>query len=64
MTSAANSLPTACPGLAVEEEEEFRAFLGGEPAVLGLCGRCPYGADEGVSRVKIYVTDDADGRRS
>ena len=64
MTSAANSLPTACPAWQWRKRRSSGLF-GGEPAVLGLCGRCPYGADEGgLPRVKIMSPMMPTGRRS
>ena len=50
------------PGLAVEEEEEFRAFLEENRQYWDYVDDALMEQMKGVSRVKIYVTDDADGQ--
>lgn len=50
------------PGLAVEEEEEFRAFLEENRQYWDYVDDELLERMKGVSRVKIYVTDDADGQ--
>ncbi len=49
-------------GLAVEEEEEFRAFLEENRQYWDYVDEALLDQMKGVSRVKLYVTDDADGQ--
>ena len=49
------------PGLAVEEEGEFRAFLEENRQYWDYVDDALLEQMKGVSRVKFYVTDDADG---
>ena len=51
------------PGLAVEEEEEFRAFLEENRQYWDYVDDELLERMKGVSRVKLYVTDDADGQK-
>ena len=51
------------PGLAVEEEEEFRAFLEENRQYWDYVDDELLERMKGVSRVKLYVTDDEDGRK-
>ncbi len=50
------------PGLVVEEEEEFRAFLEENRQYWDYVDDELLERMKGVSRIKLYVTDDADGR--
>lgn len=50
------------PGLAVEEEEEFRAFLEENRQYWDYVDDELMARMKGVSRVKLYVTDDGDGQ--
>ena len=49
------------PGLAVEEEEEFRAFLEENRQYWDYVDQELLDRMRGITRVKFYVTDDADG---
>ena len=51
------------PGLAVEEEEEFRAFLEENRQYWDYVDDELLERMKGVSRVKLYVTDDEAGRK-
>ena len=51
------------PGLAVEEEEEFRAFLEENRQYWDYVDDELLERMKGVSRVKLYVTDDEDGQK-
>ena len=51
------------PGLAVEEEEEFRAFLEENRQYWDYVDDELLERMKRVSRVKLYVTDDADGQK-
>lgn len=58
----AKLIANGVPGLAVEEEEEFRAFLEENRQYWDYVDDELLERMKGVSRVKIYVTDDADGQ--
>lgn len=58
----AKLIANGVPGLAVEEEEEFRAFLEENRQYWDYVDDELLEQMKGVSRVKIYVTDDADGQ--
>ena len=58
----AKLIANGVPGLAVEEEEEFRAFLEENRQYWDYVDDALLEQMKGVSRVKIYVTDDADGQ--
>ena len=58
----AKLIANGVPGLAVEEEEEFRAFLEENRQYWDYVDDELMEQMKGVSRVKIYVTDDADGQ--
>jgi len=58
----AKLIANGVPGLAVEEEEEFRAFLEENRQYWDYVDDELLKRMKGVSRVKIYVTDDADGQ--
>ena len=51
-------------GLAVEEEEEFRAFLEENRQYWDYVDEALLDQMKGVCRVKLYVTDDADGQKA
>ena len=59
----AKLIANGVPGLAVEEEEEFRAFLEENRQYWDYVDDALLEQMKGVSRVKLYVTDDADGRK-
>ena len=54
-------IANGAPGLAVEEEGEFRAFLEENRQYWDYVDDALLEQMKGVSRVKFYVTDDADG---
>ncbi|MFQ8984568.1 MAG: 50S ribosomal protein L11 methyltransferase [Evtepia sp.] len=58
----AKLIANGVPGLAVEEEEEFRAFLEENRQYWDYVDEALLDQMKGVSRVKLYVTDDADGQ--
>lgn len=58
----AKLIANGVPGLAVEEEEEFRAFLEENRQYWDYVDDALLEQMKGVSRVKLYVTDDADGQ--
>ena len=58
----AKLIANGVPGLAVEEEEEFRAFLEENRQYWDYVDDALLEQMKGVSRVKIYVTDDDDGQ--
>lgn len=58
----AKLIANGVPGLAVEEEEEFRAFLEENRQYWDYVDEALLEQMKGVSRVKLYVTDDADGQ--
>ena len=51
------------PGLAVEEEEEFRAFLEENRQYWDYVDESLLQEKKGLCRVTFYLSDDADGRR-
>lgn len=59
----ATLIANGVPGLAVEEEEEFRAFLEENRQYWDYVDDELMEQMKGVSRVKFYVTDDADGKK-
>ncbi len=59
----ARLIANGVPGLAVEEEEEFRAFLEENRQYWDYVDDALLEQMKGVSRVKFYVTDDADGQK-
>ena len=58
---SATLITNGVPGLAVEEEGEFRAFLEENRQYWDYVDDALLAQMKGVSRVKFYVTDDADG---
>lgn len=50
-------------GLVVEDEEEFRAFLEENRAYWDYVDDALLEAMQGVTRIKLYVTDDEDGKK-
>ena len=59
----ATLIANGVPGLAVEEEEEFRAFLEENRQYWDYVDDELMEQMKGVSCVKFYVTDDADGKK-
>lgn len=59
----ARLIANGVPGLAVEEEEEFRAFLEENRQYWDYVDDELMEQMKGVSRVKFYVTDDEDGKK-
>lgn len=59
---SAQLIANGVPGLAVEDEEEFRAFLEENRQYWDYVDDELLEQMKGVSRVKLYVTDDADGQ--
>ena len=59
----AQLIANGVPGLAVEEEEEFRAFLEENRQYWDYVDDELMEQMKGVSRVKFYVTDDEDGQK-
>lgn len=60
---SAQLIANGVPGLVVEEEEEFRAFLEENRQYWDYVDDDLLERMKGVSRIKIYVTDDADGKQ-
>ena len=60
---SAQLIANGVPGLAVEEEEEFRAFLEENRQYWDYVDDELLERMKGVSRIKLYVTDDDDGRK-
>ena len=60
---SARLIANSVPGLAVEEEAEFRAFLEENRQYWDYVDDELLERMKGVSRVKLYVTDDEDGRK-
>lgn len=58
----ASLLANGVPGLAVEEEGEFRTFLAENRQYWDYVDDALLSRMKGVSRIKFYVTDDADGQ--
>ncbi len=59
---SAQLIANGVPGLVVEDEEEFRAFLEENRQYWDYVDDELLEQMKGVSRVKFYVTDDADGQ--
>lgn len=59
----ATLIENGVPGLAVEEEEEFHSFLEENRAYWDFVDDALMEQMKGVSRIKFYVTDDADGQK-
>ena len=59
----ATLIANGVPGLAVEEEEEFRTFLEDNRQYWDYVDDELMEQMKGVSRVKFYVTDDEDGQK-
>ena len=59
----AKLIANGVPGLAVEEEAEFRAFLEENRQYWDYVDDALLERMKGVSRVKLYVTDDEDGQK-
>lgn len=59
---SAQLIANGVPGLAVEDEEEFRAFLEENRQCWDYVDDELLTRMKGVSRIKFYVTDDADGQ--
>ena len=62
-TLSAQLIANGVPGLAVEEEGEFRAFLEENRQYWDYVDDELLEKMKGVSRVKLYVTDDEDGQK-
>lgn len=62
-TVSATLIANGVPGLAVEEEEEFRTFLEENRQYWDYVDDELMEQMKGVSRIKFYVTDDADGQK-
>ena len=60
---SAQLIANGVPGLVVEEEEEFRAFLEENRQYWDYVDDELLERMKGVSRIKLYVTDDADGKQ-
>lgn len=60
---SATLIANGVPGLAVEEEEEFRTFLEENRQYWDYVDDELMEQMKGVSRIKFYVTDDADGQK-
>ena len=60
---SATLIANGVPGLAVEEEEEFRTFLEENRQYWDYVDDELIEQMKGVSRIKFYVTDDADGQK-
>lgn len=60
---SAQLIANGVPGLAVEEEEEFRAFLEENRQYWDYVDDELLERMKGVSRIKLYVTDDDDGKK-
>ena len=60
---SATLIANGVPGLAVEEEEEFRTFLEENRQDWDYVDDELMEQMKGVSRIKFYVTDDADGQK-
>ena len=60
---SAQLIANGVPGLVVEEEEEFRAFLEENRQYWDYVDDELLERMKGVSRIKLYVTDDADGKK-
>ena len=60
---SARLIANGVPGLAVEEEGEFRAFLEENRQYWDYVDDELLEKMKGVSRVKLYVTDDEDGKK-
>ena len=60
---SATLIANGVPGLAVEEEEEFRTFLEENRQYWDYVDDELMEQLKGVSRIKFYVTDDADGQK-
>lgn len=60
---SAQFIANGVPGLVVEEEEEFRAFLEENRQYWDYVDDELLERMKGVSRIKLYVTDDADGKK-
>ena len=60
---SAQLIANGVPGLAVEEEEEFRAFLEQNRQYWDYVDDELLERMKGVSRIKLYVTDDDDGKK-
>ncbi len=60
---SAQLIANGVPGLAVEEEEEFRAFLEENRQYWDYVDEELRERMKGVSRIKLYVTDDDDGKK-
>lgn len=60
---SASLIANGVPGLAVEEEAEFRAFLEENRQYWDYVDDTLLEQMKGVSRIKFYVTDDADGQK-
>ena len=60
---SATLIANGVPGLAVEEEEEFRTFLEENRQYWDYVDDELREQMKGVSRIKFYVTDDADGQK-
>lgn len=56
-------IANGAPGLAIEEEEEFRTFLEENRQYWDYVDDALLESMKGVSRIKLYVTDDADGEQ-
>lgn len=59
---SAQLIANGVPGLVVEDEEEFRGFLEENRQYWDYVDDELFEQMKGVSRVKFYVTDDADGQ--
>lgn len=60
---SAQLIGNGVPGLVVEEEEEFRRFLEENRQVWDYVDDELLERMKGLSRIKLYVTDDADGKQ-